>query len=136
MAETFADPCSCPDGPCQHWPWQAPLRHYEFRRGTSGLLRAVELEHLRFYAATHPKSDSLEPIGERTIGRSIPYTPRPKCRYFGEVVEGDFVACAGCGSGVRLKVFVCGVHGRCTPARKAADVACCDHCDDYRPVEG
>jgi hypothetical protein len=43
----------------------------------------------------------------------------------------DEVLCAGCQGHVRIKIFSCRVHDRCSLSQKLAIVACCISCADY-----
>lgn len=58
--------------------------------------------------------------------------PEP-CPYFGEAT-GDSVECQTCSGRVSLKLFSCGLHRSCTPAKRVDGVACCKGCPD-RPRE-
>ncbi len=51
------------------------------------------------------------------------------CRHRGEAV--DVAECPSCGGTVRLKVFACAVHARCTASRAVAGLACCASCPDF-----
>lgn len=47
---------------------------------------------------------------------------------------GEVVECKSCRGRVRLKVYDCVVHGRCTIARHVPNVqACCARCPDRSP---
>lgn len=41
--------------------------------------------------------------------------------------------CQSCQGTVRIKVFACAVHGKCTLAKKLDGIACCAGCGDYQP---
>ncbi len=45
------------------------------------------------------------------------------CRHRGEAV--DLVECPSCHGRIRLKVFACAVHGRCTTDTPLSTLACC-----------
>jgi hypothetical protein len=49
---------------------------------------------------------------------------------------GVKLPCPGCPGAVRLTLFACALHGRCTPSTKLADIACCLGCPDYLPLPG
>lgn len=52
------------------------------------------------------------------------------CVHLGEAT-GEKVPCPTCNGGkVLLKAFACAVHGSCTVAKRAPDVACCVGCPD------
>lgn len=59
---------------------------------------------------------------------------RPPCGRLG-APTGALATCAeGC-KGVKLRVFACSRHGRCTLEKRGEGVdACCKGCDDYRPA--
>jgi hypothetical protein len=60
--------------------------------------------------------------------------PRPgACLYMGEFT-GDVVECQTCSGSVKLKVFNCAVHGRCTVGRRVAGTQCCANCLDRKVV--
>jgi predicted GH43/DUF377 family glycosyl hydrolase len=66
-------------------------------------------------------------------GPPAPERPRGPCEHLGEPT-GETVACGTCRGGVKLKLFACAVHGRCTLGKTAApNVATCEGCGDYRP---
>lgn len=48
---------------------------------------------------------------------------------------GETVQCGTCRGGVKLKLFSCALHGRCTPMKKTGDIACCVECPDYAAPE-
>lgn len=70
------------------------------------------------------------------IGQSessvAPPKPRTDCQHLGEMI--DEVPCQTCQGSVRLKVFVCTLHFRCTQGRVHGDFACCATCSDYCSV--
>jgi hypothetical protein len=65
-------------------------------------------------------------------GPAAPAATAPPCRHLG-AATGRTVACPSCAGTVALKLFACGVHGRCTAGRQVAGVACCASCDDFSP---
>lgn len=45
----------------------------------------------------------------------------------------DAIPCRTCHGNVRLKVFPCELHGRCTIGRQTPDASCCTNCGDFVP---
>lgn len=70
---------------------------------------------------------------DRLRGKGGGDAPRAKCAHLG-APTGATVPCASCRGRVELKVFACGVHGRCTLAKRVEGVACCTGCVDAVPI--
>jgi hypothetical protein len=49
-------PCNCPEGPCEHFPYPVTGRYLEFRKGTSGLPRELEISYLASFASRYNKA--------------------------------------------------------------------------------
>lgn len=56
-----------------------------------------------------------------------------KCRHLGE--QAGEVQCGKCGNGVRLKMYACAVHGKCTLGKKLDGVMCCATCPQWEPPD-
>lgn len=54
-----------------------------------------------------------------------------ECVHFGEKILAPRVPCLTC-VGTKLDTFACAIHGRCTPARPAENVAFCKSCLDFK----
>jgi predicted GH43/DUF377 family glycosyl hydrolase len=52
-----------------------------------------------------------------------------RCRHFGAEVGRE--KCPSCAGHVEVKTFACAVHGKCTPLKPLADVACCQGCTEF-----
>lgn len=56
------------------------------------------------------------------------------CRHLGETVSEE--PCPTCKGAVRVKVFECALHGKCTKALQISSLACCQACRDYDVANG
>ena len=56
-----------------------------------------------------------------------------KCVHRGPPIRAQ--ECPTCQGRVVLKVFRCEVHQECAVSRRLAEIACCEVCQDYRPVQ-
>ncbi len=90
----------------------------------------------------------LRPI-QRTVPIktvSLPNTPRlnssERCIHLG-VDTGEKITCRSCMGNVQLKLFACGVYGRCTIGKATEGIACCNGtptkdglkaCEGYKPM--
>jgi hypothetical protein len=54
----------------------------------------------------------------------------PPCRHLAAQIEA--VACPTCTAKVRLKVFTCEIHARCTLETVLPNIECCKYCLDYK----
>lgn len=93
------------------------------------------------------KSDSLIELCQRRsdffqsweqgkgIGQQTQQTPPPKsrtdCVHLGEVA--DEILCPTCQGAVRIRVYACGRHEKCTLGKVIDEVTCCVSCVDYQP---
>lgn len=59
--------------------------------------------------------------------------PRGTCALIGEKIGEE--TCATCGGNVRVKVFACPIHERCTLQKPMKGIACCVSCTDHLPVD-
>lgn len=58
----------------------------------------------------------------------------PPCDHRGEQV--DLIECPTCGGTVKLKVFVCAVHQKCTIGKMMPGMGCCTACYDRKYAAG
>ena len=100
-----------------------------------------------FLPGVRPDGDgsTIDSIPTFTVATGSPLTGSPSlaspqarrrsepCQFRGP--EVDRVPCQSCKGTVKLKVFQCGLHGRCTINRKAGDDQCCARCGDFVPRE-
>lgn len=56
--------------------------------------------------------------------------PASSCAFLG-APTGEVAECPSCNGRVRLKLFACAKHGRCTLGKPAPGVACCRGCPDH-----
>jgi hypothetical protein len=68
----------------------------------------------------------------RLWGEPEPACSPGPCRHRG-AATGERVLCPTCQGKVELKLFACGLHGRCTTHKPAPGLACCGDCPDYDP---
>jgi hypothetical protein len=59
---------------------------------------------------------------------------RPTCQHLGPAL-GEKIVCGTCAGNVRLKVFGCALHKRCTQLKPVDGAACCAGCLDYNEQE-
>lgn len=61
------------------------------------------------------------------------FQPRELCQHRGEAV--DEVECPSCRGTVKLKVFDCARHERCTLAKPIDGIGCCSNCTEFIAVD-
>ncbi len=76
---------------------------------------------LRNHPPLEPKQAKARPTAAKH--------PLP-CIHLGEPI-GETVECQSCNGTVKLKLFACAVHGKCTTAKKVDAYAACPGCKDY-----
>jgi hypothetical protein len=54
---------------------------------------------------------------------------RGQCLHLGEPIGEQ--KCETCPGNVRLKIFACALHQKCTPQKQLAGVTCCAACPDF-----
>jgi len=69
------------------------------------------------------------PIHHRCRGKGA--AREAPCRFRAAVAQAT-VLCSSCRGKIKLKVFGCDLHGKCTVSRKVEGMACCGVCVDYQ----
>ncbi len=69
--------------------------------------------------------------GDTVIQRPPAPSPplRNNCRHWGEELGTE--DCPSCRGNIRIKVFACNIHDRCTLRKALEETACCAGCGDY-----
>lgn len=66
--------------------------------------------------------------GQLANSKRNPAEVKP-CVHLGALLGTE--TCHGCSGQVEIKVFECGVHGRCAIGAALPDIACCYWCEEY-----
>jgi len=89
--------------------------------------RCEKPDDLHRLCQTNPR---IFDLWERGLGPGqTRVTRQTPCRHKGEHV--DEVLCKSCQGHVRIKIFSCQLHGRCSLSTKVAAFVCCALCTDY-----